>query len=133
MLNVDYTDINPDPIDNSYGDLLYGIDAVVIGSLRNLLQCPRGDRGRIFRPDYYTVLYDLLHEPIDNITASLIRMGLIEAIGRWEPRIEVLNPYTTVEVNMDLPGYFITLGFKFRDSSEVKTAQFGVQYGGGNK
>jgi phage baseplate assembly protein W len=130
MLKDEYVDLNPDPLNTSYGDLVYGEDAVVVGSLRNLFQCPRGDRGRIFRPDYYTMLYDLLHEPLDNNTAAMIRVGLIEAVARWEPRIEVLNAYTSVEIDYRLPGYLVTIGFRFRESIDVRTAQFGVQYGG---
>lgn len=126
----DYVDVNPDPIENTYGDLLYGENAIIVGSLRNLLICPFGDRGRIFRPDYYTLLHDLLQEPIDNITASSIRLALIEAVGKWEPRIELLNAYTSVDVNLALPGYTITIGFRFRDAADVRTARFGVQYGG---
>ena len=130
MALPDYIDVNPDPTGNTYGDLLYGEAAVLIGSIYNLFKCPRGDRGRIFRPDYYSALYELLHEPIDGRTAAFIRMDLLDAVARWEPRIILLNEATSVVPDFNLPGYKITLSFRFVDETEVRTSSFGVQYGG---
>jgi phage baseplate assembly protein W len=130
MAIADYIDVNPDPTGNTYGDLLYGENAVLIGSLYNLFKCPRGDRGRIFRPDYGASLYGLLQEPIDDSTSAFIRMGLLDAVARWEPRIELLNSYTSVTPDYSLPGYIITIGFRFVDEDKVRTSTFGVQQGG---
>jgi len=118
-----YIDVNPDP-SNSKGDLLYEKDAVVFGSLRNLFSCPEGDRGRIFRPNYWTSLFNLLQEPMDTLTAARIRMAVVQEAQAWEPRIEVLAGLTQVLPVPTLPGYKVILGFRIVGEGQAQQATF---------
>lgn len=80
-----YCDVNPVP-DAGTPDLLYD-SAAVFASLRNLILSARGTRSRIFQEDYFSEVYDRLHEPFDEVTASSIRMSLFQAFSQWEPRV----------------------------------------------
>lgn len=64
-------------------------ELAIRNSIYNLFRCPIGARGPIFQPDYGCSLYRLLHEPLDYITANKIRITAIQALQRWEPRINV--------------------------------------------
>lgn len=119
-----YIDVNPDPLRNGRGDLVYGTDAVMVGSIRNLFMCPVGDRGRIFQPRYGTSLYHLLQEPLDPVTAHRIHIALIQTIQSWEPRIEVLGGPTQVIPDYQLPGYHLILVFKVIGDDTVRSKTF---------
>ena len=130
-MRLGYLDVNPNP-DNTYGDLLEDKNAIIVGSLANLLKCPEGDRGRIFRPDYYSRLYDLLQEPMGESTSTILRLSLIQSIEKWEPRIELIPGQTGVVPDYSLPGYQVVVAFRFLNSSQVNKANFAVHVGGGS-
>lgn len=85
---------------NGRPDLLPDVQAIN-NSLYNLFRCNVGARGPIFEPEYGTNLMKLIHEPIDNITANKIRLFLIQAIQRWEPRIIIDLSRTTVKPDLN--------------------------------
>ena len=131
MQELGYIDLNPNPTGNTYGDLLRDEKAVIVGSLSNLFRCPKGDRGRTYRPDYGSRFYELLQEPVDAITATAIRMTLVQTVERWEPRIRIDNANTGVVVDYDLPGYQLVIAFRFVGSDELHRASFALRSGGG--
>lgn len=124
MSTFGYVDVNPDPVGNAKGDLLFEKDAVIYGSLRNLFACPVGDRGRIFRPTYGTTLYNFLGEPLDGLTANKLHMVIVQAAQSEEPRIEVLTGLTRVIPVPELPGYRILFGFKIVGENSIHQASF---------
>ena len=130
METLGYIDVNPNPSTNTHGDLVRDRQAIIISSLSNLFQCHEGDRGRIFRPDYYTRLYQLLQEPIDRTTSNIIRISLIQSIQKWEPRIELIESDTGVVPDYRIPGYHVVVSFRFRGAAEIHNAEFEVKYGG---
>lgn len=83
-----WLDVNTKTGMNGKPDLLPNVQAIN-NSLFNLFNCSIGARGPIFQPEYGTGLMNLLHEPLDFITANKIRIVFIQAIQRWEPRITV--------------------------------------------
>jgi len=54
---------------------------------------------RVMVPEFGSRLPELIFEPIDEVTISLARVYTIEAIEKWEPRVE-LNE-VAVSVNPD--------------------------------
>ena len=128
--NTTYVDLNPRPSSNSHGDLITDRAAIMIGSIANLIQCWKGDRGRIGRPEYFARTYDLLQEPIDERTASIIQMSLIQSIQKHEPRIRLIESRTGVKPEPRLPGYLIVVTFEIRGLNETHTARYQVQSGG---
>jgi phage baseplate assembly protein W len=85
---------------NGKPDLLPDVQAIN-NSLYNLFRCTVGARGPIGEPEYGTNLIKLIHEPTDNITANKIRLFLIQAIQRWEPRITIDLNRTTVRPDLN--------------------------------
>ena len=125
-----YLDLNPRPSSNSHGDLLTDREAIVVGSISNLLQCWRGDRGRIGRPEYFSRMHELLQEPIDERTASIIQTSLVQSIQRHEPRITLIDRRTGVIPKVDIPGYLVVITFRINGLDRVYSEQYQVQAGG---
>jgi len=61
----------------------------VYQALDNLLSTEKGER--LFLPNFGAELRKLLFEPIDEMTAFLIKSKLIESIQIWEPRVELIT------------------------------------------
>jgi phage baseplate assembly protein W len=101
---VVWLDVNTQIDINGKPDLVANVQAIN-NSLFNLFRCNIGARGPIFQPEYGTGLLNLLEEPMDYITANKIRMVLIQAIQRWEPRIEVDQNRTRVDPNTALAAF----------------------------
>ena len=121
-----WIDVNSGMALNNYPDRLPDEIGIQISSFFNLLKCPIGARGRTFQPQYGTILYHLLQEPVHPSTADKIQLGFIQAIERWEPRIVLDYSQTSVTPDNDLPGYRIRLVFSLRLSDETYAAVFAV-------
>jgi len=103
---------------NGLPDRLPDEQSITYCSLFNLLNCPIGARSRTFQPAYGSILYQLLQEPIDSGTATLVQMGFIQAIERWEPRIVIDYAGTSVLPDFQIPGYRIRLAYTVNISQE---------------
>ncbi len=64
-------------------------------SIRIILSTRPGER--VMRPEFGCRAYELLFEPRNVATQALMQQYVIQALTRWEPRIEVIN----VEVFID--------------------------------
>ncbi len=51
---------------------------------------------RVMRPDFGCAIHDLVFSPNDASTRGLAESHVLEALQRWEPRIEVLSVKTSV-------------------------------------
>jgi len=105
-----WLDVNTQMGLNGKSDLLPNIQAIN-NSLYNLFRCPIGARGPIFQPEYGTGLLNLLHDPMDYITANKIRVVFIQAVQRWETRIELDMNRTRVDPNAMLAAYHVQLWY----------------------
>lgn len=94
-----YLDVNSQIDHNGKPDLLPDVQAIN-NSLFNLFSCNVGARGPIFQPEYGNNLIQLIHEPLDLVTANKLRILLIQAVQRWEPRIIIDMLRTTVEPDL---------------------------------
>lgn len=50
---------------------------------------------RAMRPEFGCELYDLVFMPNNSDTASKVRRAVRQALGRWEPRIDILDVQAT--------------------------------------
>ncbi len=110
-----YVDVNP-VVQLGTPDLVYDSDAI-LSAIRNLLMCPIGARGRIFNPNFGSLLYKLLQEPFDEVTANNIDQATRQAIRTWEPRVEIVNCQTIPDESM--PGYQIHLTLEILATKKV--------------
>jgi len=85
-------------------------------SIKSLLLTRRGER--LFNSDLGTSLSDLLFEPLDFGTASLIRDEIYEVIGIYESRIDIIE--LNVDINADDNGYDIQLEYVIRGRSDLQ-------------
>lgn len=80
----------------------------VLNSVICLFGTERGERE--FLPEYGSNISGFLFDPIDPATASKIRFGLIIALERWEPRVEIDQSRTLVIPDpLNLVGYTVDL------------------------
>lgn len=59
------------------------------GSVEHILTTPIGTR--YFNPSFGSNLANLAFEPNDIVLTDLLRVGIVEALQTWEPRINVLG------------------------------------------
>ena len=85
-------------------------------SIKSLLLTRRGER--LFNSNLGTSLSDLLFEPLDFGTASLIRDEIFEVIATYESRIDIIE--LNVDINADDNGYDIGLEYVIRGRSDLQ-------------
>ena len=56
---------------------------------------------RVMRPTFGCRVHDLLFEPRDATTSSLIKKYVEDALSFWEPRIQILAVSTSISDEMD--------------------------------
>jgi phage baseplate assembly protein W len=56
-------------------------------ALRMILETAPGER--VMRPDFGCAIWDLLFSPTDANSLGLMAQAVREAVGRWEPRVEL--------------------------------------------
>jgi phage baseplate assembly protein W len=121
--NVVWLDVNSKLTQNGRPDLLPNIRALM-NSLFNLFQCPVGARGPIFEPEYGSILYGMLQEPLDLISSNKIKAAVVQAIQRWEPRIEVDIMRTMVVPDYKYNAFRVRLVFRLIATQEVAQENF---------
>ncbi len=127
LLSATWIDVNTNVTRNRLPDRLPDEQAIILSSLYNLLGCGIGERSRTFQPTYGTVLYRMIHEPIDQQSADALRVGLIQAINKWEPRIALDYSQTGVTPDFDLPGFRIRLTFSLILTGNVYSQEFTIR------
>lgn len=63
-------------------------EASVIRAIKNLINTNRGERP--FQPDLGCGIRKLLFEPMDDVTADLIRTEITTTITQYEPRVNLI-------------------------------------------
>mgnify|MGYP001963865027 CR=1 FL=1 len=90
-------------------DILVTTDeAAVKRSLYNIIMTRKGER--FFKPDLGSNIVDLLFEPLDSATASLLQEEIEYVIVKYEPRIKLIR--ADVEANYDNNGFDATISFE---------------------
>lgn len=121
-----WRDVSSKFTQDAYPDMLPD-DLAIQNSLYNLFNCPIGARGRIFEPEYGSLWYQYLNEPIDIMTANSMWVSMIQAISRWEPRITLDNSGTSIVPDLTIPGYVVTIKGTDPISSQSISISFTAQ------
>lgn len=103
-----YSDINYKEVLTGTPPLTTNKDSIFY-SLHNLLTTVIGER--LNEVTYGVNLPTYLFEQIDNKTSEELRFALINAVRRWEPRVEINLSQTTVEPLPDDNSYRLNLVF----------------------
>lgn len=87
-----YSDVNLAVNDGSAAEQVFNEDSIA-QSIVTILSTPVGTR--VFNRAFGSEIDGLLWDPMDDITAGKIGMGIRDAIVKWEPRI-ILVDYLVV-------------------------------------
>lgn len=104
-----WIDVNTRVTQDSLPDRIPDSLSIAHSSLFNLFNCNIGERGKIFQPEYGSEWRMFLQEPIDAITAAKMRISMIQAIARWEPRIQLNYAKCSITPVLQLPGYVVVI------------------------
>ncbi len=61
--------------------------AEIDGSIKMILGTALGER--VMRPEFGCAIWDLLFAPVNANTMGLMAQSVRDALGRWEPRVEL--------------------------------------------
>ncbi len=86
-------------------------------SVKNLLLTRKGER--LFNSDLGTGLFDLLFEPLDVGTATLIREQVGYVLRKYEPRVR-LNEII-VDTNFEDNGYDISVAYNVLGRDDIQS------------
>jgi len=90
-------------------------------AIRIILSTPVGSR--VMRPAFGCRLHELIFAPINASTATAAARYIEEALGYWEPRIDVLDvqvePYSRIQGCL-----VITLSYRLRATYDERTLVF---------
>lgn len=102
-------------------------DALAVqNSLYNILNCPIGARGRIFQPEYGSLWYQFLQEPIDQVTSNKMNLATIQALQRWEPRITIDTSGSFILPDFSLPGYNVRIAYTLNLTGQRQAVAFNL-------
>lgn len=93
-------------------------EKAIKNSLYNILTTPLGSRYR--EPEYGSRLQHFLYEPTDRDTAFQLEALLVQAIERWEPRIQIVRPQTKV-VPIRSGGFDITITYFIPKANKISS------------
>jgi|TARA_B100000035_G_scaffold22312_1_gene17694 phage baseplate assembly protein W len=83
-------------------------EAAVKRALYNIIMTRKGER--FFKPDLGSNIAELLFEPLDAATASLIQEEITYVIRKYEPRVNLLR--ADVDANYDNNGFDVAISFE---------------------
>lgn len=116
-----YSDINMELEKQTDGDITKNIDLdAVKNSLSNIINTSKGSRRML--PEFGSDVQKLLFEPLDEITARRIGENILNSVGMWEDRIEILGLH--VHVNEDNNRYDCHLSFTLRGAQIEESIDF---------
>lgn len=81
-------------------------------SIRDILTTPLGSR--VMRRDYGSRLFDLVDNPLNDATRIEIFAATAEALGIWEPRLQIsrvqVTSLTPASISIDLEAIYLPTG-----------------------
>ena len=75
---------------------------------------------RVMRPEFGCRAHDLVFEPRDTTTASLIQDVVGEALKFWEPRIDVMSINADLDTEQD-GAVMVTITYTIKESHDVRS------------
>jgi phage baseplate assembly protein W len=101
-----YSDVNPDVNVENSNERVFNEDAVN-KSIATILGTRK--RTRVFNRDFGSYIMDYLMDPLDEQTATSIRLEILDAIRNWEPRITITK--TQVIPNYAEQVYYVSIDY----------------------
>jgi uncharacterized protein len=86
-------------------------------SIRMVLSTAPGER--VMRPRFGCAIWDLLFEPINANTMGLMAVAVRQALGQWEPRIDVDNVVVTPD-DADKGRVSIDISYRVRTTNDKR-------------
>jgi phage baseplate assembly protein W len=90
-------------------------------SIAIILGTRRGER--VMRPEFGCLAHDLLFEPRDAVLAGQLRDDVIEALVRWEPRIDVIEVRPEMDESMD-GAVLVHIEYVIKESHDQRSIVF---------
>jgi phage baseplate assembly protein W len=87
-------------------------------SIRIILETAPGER--VMRPEFGCRIHELLFDPQDNATSGLIVEYVKDALGRWEPRIEVDEVTVDRDPNQD-GTLLVYINYRVKDTHDQRS------------
>lgn len=110
-----WSDIDITLAKDQSGDIKKATDInAIVNSLGNIFTTMQGSRRML--PEAFLPIYEMLFNPIDDITARNIGIEMLRAIKDWETRIVVEN--INVYPDEDNNRYDVSLIFRVIDTNE---------------
>lgn len=109
-----YSDLNH--VDPKFSPKTYDAEAV-FQSLDNIIFTRKKER--LFNPEFGSDIEEMLFELDDDIAEFEAYNKLIRAIKRWDDRIILIFPHTSVKRDPDNHIMYITIVFKIRGMEET--------------
>lgn len=120
-VEFDYRDLNRNFGLSGNTEILLGKECIS-QAIYNIFSTAPGEAGPIFEPQFGSLLYQLLYEPADDITAVRIRAASIQALQRWEPRIIVDLRQSSIVYNEINQSYDISIVYTIRATGQSATS-----------
>ncbi|MEM5773703.1 MAG: GPW/gp25 family protein [Anaerolineaceae bacterium] len=87
-------------------------------SIRIILGTRPGER--VMRPTFGCRVYELLFEPRDSTTFSMLRKYVEDALAFWEPRITVLSVNPTLDENND-SSIYVEIEYRIKETHDLRS------------
>ena len=114
LFNI-YSDIDLELTQQADGDITKDTEFnAVENSIANIVATFQGSRRMI--PEFAIGIYNLLFEPMDNLSSNRLGSDILEAIKQWDDRVVVKNIH--VNANYDLGQYEIKITYNINCLSE---------------
>lgn len=100
-----------------------GVDLVreaddIYEAIMNILQTAPGER--VMRPEYGCGIHDFVFAPTDALTMGEIMRHVQQALGRWEPRIEVPDVDVAIDPDDD-SRLLITINYRIKATHDERS------------
>lgn len=77
---------------------------------------------RVMRPTFGCRIHELVFDPVTGETLGLARRYVLEALGMWEPRIDVLGINVTADLSQsDLGRLLIAITYRVRATKDERS------------
>ena len=110
-----YSDIDLDLTQQTDGDITKDTEfAAVENSIANIVATFQG--GRRMLPTFALGMYNILFEPMDDLSSNRLGNDILGAIKQWDDRVVIENIH--VDANYSLGQYEIKITYNIKDISE---------------
>lgn len=111
-----YSDLNFALKIGGDGNVLIEQDADAINqSIKAILSTTPGER--VMEPEFGSAIPKIIYEPMDSMTAHLLRDETKKAIERWEDRVQV--NYVTLDADVDNHLYVLTVSYRILKNGQT--------------